>query len=198
MVSDQNYSRNILWSYEIVILAYPNNKKVLIWIGQLDDKHENSINQQVQQGEFKVMFWGCFSRNTYGPLVEVRWPKIPGFDQDSYWTRIGCFSLSTYIPTKWRTIIYLQISQELYDLKTYCYLGFATSIPRFNPIQNLWAIMKQKLEKNLSFPKNKGDLIERVMACWDELSPELRENLADCSLKRDKEGVKFKRGCWEW
>ena len=84
MVSDQNYSRNILWSYEIVILAYPNNKKVLIWIGQLDDKHENSINQQVQQGEFKVMFWGCFSRNTYGPLVEVRWPKIPGFDQDSY------------------------------------------------------------------------------------------------------------------
>ena len=54
--------------------------------------------------------------------------------------------------------------------------------------------MKQKLEKNLSFPKNKGDLIERIMSCWDDLSPELRENLADSSLKRYKEGVKFKGG----
>ena len=88
-----------------------------------------------------------------------------------------------------------KVVKEYFALKDIKSLDWPPQSPDLNPIENLWAIIKHKLYENITFPKNRNELIERVQKIWGELSLELAENLADSPLNRYKEVVK-RRGKW--
>ena len=53
-----------------------------------------------------------------------------------------------------------------------------------NPIENLWSIIKLKRSKRFGLPTCRNELISQVFEIWDEISEELKNNLADSIYRR--------------
>ena len=64
--------------------------------------------------------------------------------------------------------------------------------PDFNPIENLWALIKRKLDSEFSTPKTRSELIANVEIIWNGISPELCQNLSDSMTNRLKEVLQNK------
>jgi transposase len=56
--------------------------------------------------------------------------------------------------------------------------------PDLNPIENLWAIVKQKRVKKFGFPTTKVELIDQIFSVWNDINVELCETLSDSVVRR--------------
>ena len=63
-------------------------------------------------------------------------------------------------------------------------LNWPPQSPDINPIELLWAIIKQKLYSENSFPNSKDELITRVFNIWDEITQDTRENICNGVIHR--------------
>ena len=77
-------------------------------------------------------------------------------------------------------------------------MSWRAQLPDLNPIENIWAIIKQELYTQSRFPKTKNELIDRVMTIWENLQRELLVKLFDGVVHRlngviDREGGWFKK-----
>ena len=73
---------------------------------------------------------------------------------------------------------------EYFAQKGISVLQWPPQSPDLNPIELLWAIIKQKLYSENSFPNTKGELIERVFKIWDEISVDTLERLCNQVIYR--------------
>jgi transposase len=64
-------------------------------------------------------------------------------------------------------------------------LDWPPQSPDLNPIEQIWAIMKQKIYTQKSFPENKSELIASFFRIWDELPESLLVNLSDSIFLND-------------
>jgi transposase len=83
-----------------------------------------------------------------------------------------------------------------YDEQQVEVLDWPPQSPDLNTIEQIWAIMKQTLYTQESFPSNKADLIERFLTIWDELNLDLLENLSNSisgRLEKVKNRIYWKR-----
>jgi hypothetical protein len=87
-----------------------------------------------------------------------------------------------------------KVVKDYYDENEVEVLDWPPQSPDLNPIEQVWAIMKQKLYTQDSFPSNKNDLIERFLTIWDELELELFEDLSNSVTERLKKVIKNKGG----
>ena len=63
-------------------------------------------------------------------------------------------------------------------------LDWPPQSPDINPIENVWAIIKQELYSQKTFPSGKNDLIDRVFEIWQNFGIEFRQNLSDSVKSR--------------
>lgn len=63
-------------------------------------------------------------------------------------------------------------------------LDWPPQSPDLNPIENLWAIIKQRRQKKFGIPSSRDELITQIYTIWDELEPELAETLTDSAVRR--------------
>jgi transposase len=64
--------------------------------------------------------------------------------------------------------------------------------PDLNPIENLWAIIKDRRQKKIGMPTSKVELIHQVLQIWSDLEPGLAEKLAGSVVNRLKECLRRK------
>ena len=69
-------------------------------------------------------------------------------------------------------------------------MSWPSMSPDLNPIENLWAIMKHKIEK--MNPDNINDMIKGINNVWNGISVELRESLVESMPTRIKLCLKAK------
>ena len=67
------------------------------------------------------------------------------------------------------------------DIET---LPWPPQSPDMNPIENLWAIIKARRQKEYGTPNTKKDLIDQIFDIWDNIELSLVENLANSANKR--------------
>ena len=65
--------------------------------------------------------------------------------------------------------------------------------PDINPIEHLWNHLKTKLEEYEEAPKGMGELWERIDKEWNEIGPEVCQNLIE-SMPRRVEAVIWAMG----
>jgi transposase len=190
------YWDTVIWSDETVVRQAPKGKDILVYAHRSQKLKDLGVNSQLHSGGFSVMFWGCFSKVGLGPLVVIE----------------GTMTAQKYIETlrnkllpelqaAGRPMIFMQDNAPCHKATSVMdflshnkvnVMSWPAQSPDLNPIENLWAIIKARRQKQFGVPKNKMELIEQTLGIWEEITETERIKLADSAIKRVREVLKLK------
>jgi transposase len=183
----------VIWSDETTVRTNPVSKEIHILVHHSQRREDMPINPQIQGGGISVMFWGCFSKLGLGTLVALEGNQ----NADSYIETLDNYLIDELLAAEEELgakMTFMQDNAPCHKAKrvsdflaenNVSVLPWPPQSPDLNPIENLWAIIKQKrVQKFSNFPTTKTQLIDQVMAVWDELNPELLNTLADSAPSR--------------
>lgn len=196
---DVDTIRNVLWSDETSVQCYPQKRKISVIVHSSTADVDIPFAPAVQQGGFKVMFWGCFSFHAIGPLLEIEGT----IDQHSYLKLIKD-EVEPQLNASEVPLTYMQDNARPHTAKIVTrYLGekniptlnWPPQSPDLNPIKNIWHIIKQDLYTQSTFPKNRTDLIDRVFKIWEKIDKPLLETLSK-SVTHRLYAVAAAKGGW--
>jgi hypothetical protein len=123
------------------------------------------FSPKVQQGGISVSFWGCFSYCAIGPLQVIDGRlnslKYQEILRDIVKPQLEYSEVPlVFMQEKHKalTSIWTRAYLAANDIQ---YLDWPARSPDLNPIEKVWAIIKQKLYSEKSFPSRKKDIIDR-------------------------------------
>ena len=197
--SESQLWRSVVWSDETTVRECPVGKDRYFFVHSARQNQKMNVNPQKQQGGFSVMFWGCFSWYGFGPLVALE----KSMDSDEY-IRILDHHVSPHLSLVHEKhqsdILFQQDNAPCHKSKKVTdhlsrgninILDWPAQSPDLNPIENLWAIVKRRLQEDPGdLPKNKTQLIQRVQGIWSSLNIELARKLVDSMPNRISECIK--------
>jgi transposase len=196
---DPGFLNKILWSDETMISCYSHKRKMVVRVHHGVKEEDLPLNPAVQGGGFNVMFFGSFSKNAFGQLAQIE-GKI---NAEKY---IGM--VKEYIEPELEAsevpMIFMQDNAPCHKARvTMDYLcekniktfDWPPQSPDLNPIEHIWAIIKQKLYDQKDCPKNRNELIDRVFTIWENLDEGLLTSLTNHAMRRFH-GVVAKKGGW--
>jgi len=198
---DPNFLKNVIWSDETCIRSIPASKEIFMWSNKNIERLEMPHNRQVHSGGFSVMFWGCFSRLGFGPLVAID----GNMDSEKYIKLIEDILIPEINAAKEEFGLEMTFMQDnapchksrrvtqFFDENGLKTLNWPPQSPDMNPIENLWAIIKKRRQKKFGFPATRDALIEQIFKIWDELEFSLCESLSE-SVPRRLNEVKKRLG----
>ena len=83
---------------------------------------------------------------------------------------------------------HIKMSKTMVFRQQYLNIRVACTIPDLNPIEHLWHHLKSQLQQYDTPPKGVHELWERVVEEWNQISPEVCQNLIK-SMPRQIQGV---------
>lgn len=172
---------------EAMVRSQPNFKEVF-HIVQNSVKCDNlSFNHQMQNGDFGVMFRGCFSRTGLGPFIAIdenlNSEKYINLLKNNILPKIhesqsGFIYMHENAPCHAFRAVKAFLNQENVTA-----LKWPMKSPNMNPIKNLWAIIKRQLASEFSPLTKRNQLIADVTAVFNGISPKTCQDLADSMTK---------------
>ena len=147
----------------------------------------------------KIMIWGCFSSKGLGRLkvieetmksqdyLNVLEHKMLPSARDLFGNENFIYQDDSAPCHRSKAVKQWQESQNIEVL------SWPGNSPDMNPIENLWAILKQKVLKHQ--PKNKNELIFAILKVWrSEISEDLAKKLVSSMKSRIRALVENKGG----
>ena len=158
---------SVIWSDETKVEAVPQKQRVMVKVHKSVKKQDLPVNQQLHSGGFSVMFWGCFVGDEFGPLVPIEGTM----KSLQYSELLRRHLLPIYQPQN----IFMQdnapchvgrLLKDLLETHGVRTLKWPAQSPDLNPIENLWAILKQRRQQKYGIPMSRDELIEQMQDIW--------------------------------
>lgn len=201
----------VVWSDESRMTLWLDNSGGVVWLPP-EHSPNDRIAPQVPHGGGGFNIWGCFHAGGVGPLVKVeekmngRWYKkeilephaMPFMDEliksqhkrASRRYRVWCYQHDNARPhDNHDNNAYLDSKINEWKPK-FKVLVWPSHSPDLNPIENLWAHIKDKLRDYQTRPTNVNVLWKRVQKIWKEIPRSLLKNLAHSMPKRVRDVIK--------
>jgi transposase len=163
------------------------------------DNDNLPLNPAVQGGGFNVMFFGSFSKRAFGQLAVIE-GKIDAkkyienvqnyIEPELNASLVPLIFMHDNAPCHKAKVVTDYLRQK--QIKT---LDWPPQSPDLNPIEHIWAIIKQELYSEKGFPKNRAELISRVFKIWENLDKKLLESLTKHAMRRFHAVVE-RKGRW--
>ncbi|KAG0429426.1 Transposable element Tcb1 transposase [Dictyocoela muelleri] len=188
--------KNIIFSDESKFNLFYSDGRVSVWREPSTGLKPKNLIPTVKYGGGSVMVWGCFSYHGVGKLV-----FIDGIMDSASYVNILTNNLNTSARIMGLESYTFQqdndpkhtskLAKRFFSDKNIKLLPWPAQSPDLNPIETLWAIIKQKLAKFT--PKNKNELKALITEEWNSISLETCQKLA-MSFKKRALGVYRARG----
>lgn len=195
--------QKVIWSDESTVELNLSSRKVSVRRKVGERYRSYCLAANNRSGRISVMFWSCFWQNELGPLVALPKGKIN--------SNIYCQVLEEHLYPFYAAVKEVQETEPWFmddnckvheswqsrDFKAE--LGIRTlrwpsQSPDLNPIENLWKLWKDNIQKAKPTPTNREELIEVAGKAWEELkTTSIGETLVD-SIKSRIKAVKSARG----
>lgn len=155
------------------------------WIWRRRGECSHDIYHATKKFNSKIMVFGGISKKYCTPLIAIK----GSINADSYVDE--CIDDSglilgmneAYGPFQWTLMQDGATSHTAEStiryLKNYCNIleGWPSNSPDMNPIENLWSILKRRIEE--LDPKTEEQLVEHVFEAWENIDILLIHNLID-------------------
>ena len=188
-----------IWSDETTVRRHPRHQELFWRCHSSVERESLPFNEQIQQGGFSVMFWGCFSAYGLGPLVALEGNQ----NQHTYRDLLRDYLLPEIKAARDEfgvDMIFMQDNAPCHKTKKvmdYLHrnqvrvLDWPPQSPNMNPIENLWHIVKSRRQKKFGFPRTKDELIEQVFEIWESVDQELLDTLSESIESRLREVIRL-------
>lgn len=188
--------RNILWTDESKIVLFGGTgSRQFVRRPHNTEYQPQFTRKTVKHGGAKVMIWGSFSYNGVGPIHQIK-----GIMDQRMYAEILNEVMLPYaeenMPLKW---VYQQdndpkhtskLVKEWFRVNKVDVMPWPAQSPDLNPIENLWADVKQKVSEKK--PSNVEALWNTVRDAWQQIPLKRCQDLIDSMPRRCAAVIKNK------
>ena len=190
--------QKVLWSDESTFSQFQQSRNCRVWREPNDEWSTSCLSATVKHSP-SIMHWGCFSWHGMGPIVPLRC-SVTGAAYVDTLRRHAVPTFRRMYPggDGWfqhdnATSHTSKVAKEFLAKSGMQVLDWPAQSPDINPIENLWAIVKQSIRQQKKQPTNLAQLERCVKAVWKTIPKETIRNLID-SMPRRIQAVIAARG----
>ena len=194
--------KRVLWSDETKINQIGSDGKVYVWkiLGEPLSDHITTPTVKHGGGN-NLMVWGCMGWNGVGKLIEVQ----EKMDAKQYceileegvvesFEKLKMEEGQQYFQQDNDTKHTSQLAKTWFSDNDIVVIDWPAQFPDLNPIEHLWSYIKHKLQGYEVPPKGVHELWERVVKEWNQIPPEVCQNLIESMPRRIGAVIKAKGG----
>jgi hypothetical protein len=193
--------KRVIWSDETKINRFGSDGRQWVWKQKGEGLIQREIKGTVKFGGGNIMVWGCMGWNGVGRLAEVEGKM----NADQYVSILEDHMLPSLEESRIseEEIIFQQDNDPKHTSKkakkwmednNITLLDWPAQSPDISPIEHQWFHLKRKLEEYPTAPKGVWEVWERVVEVWNNIPPEVCQNLITSMPRRLEAVIKAKGG----
>lgn len=190
--------KRVIWSDESKFELFNKKRRLRVWRKSDEGLQDRHLQPTVKHGGGSIMVWGCFSWAGVGNLTQVN-----GIMTADVYIDILCENLEESMLKMGleNNYTFQQDNDPKHTAKKTATFFRSARIkpmvwppqsPDLNPIENLWAILDNKVDK--TDVTNKQNYFAALTKAWDELDPQHLRNLVESMPKRCQLVIEAKGG----
>lgn len=191
-----DFWKNILWTDESKFELFGQKKRIRVWRKHGEELQDRHIQKTVKHGGGNILVWGCFSWAGVGNLVKINgimtadvYIDIINENLEESLLKLGLednFIFQQDNDPKHTA----KKSQAFFRSCRIKQLEWPPQSPDLNPIENLWAILDNRINK--SGVTNKNSYFEALQLAWENLDPQHLKNLIESIPRRLQKVIEAK------
>lgn len=193
--------KRVIWSDETKINRFGSDGRQWVWKKKGEGLIEREVQGTVKFGGGNIMVWGCMGWNGVGHLAEVE----GRMDADQYVDILKNHMLPSLEESgiSEEEVIFQQDNDPKHTSKkakkwmednNITLLDWPAQSPDISPIEHQWVHLKRELAKYEVAPKGVWEIWERVVEVWNNIPPEVCQNLIESMPRRLEAVIKAKGG----
>jgi transposase len=194
--------QRVIWSDETKINRFCSDGMSWCWKRDDSSLQDYHISQTVKFGGGSVMIWGCMTHKGPGFMC-----RIEGAMDKKLYSQVLKKELQMtidYYELEHEKVVFQQDNAPCHKAKDitnwlnsqqFDTLQWPAQSPDLNPIETLWAILKQKLNAYENPPSGILELWDRIQITWNEITTETCKKLVESMPRRIQEVINVK-GKW--
>ena len=195
--------KRVIWSDEVKINRYGSDGKNYAWKRPHENLQPRHVQQTVKHGGGNIMVWSCITWEGVGYLtkIDTTMDKHLYLEilKEDLWESIH---EKGFDPAQ---VIFQQdndpkhkshLVRDWLAEQPFAVMEWPAQSPDLNPIENMWALLKQKLFRYETVPKGMNELWERAVHVWyNEIPKEVVRRYIESMPDRCKAVIKA-NGRW--